>query len=227
MRRIYPEDLTPRQIHFLILEKRRIVRSNRLEHFYRTGRVIPVIGEMSSIEDIKSWSLSPKRKAKHLRSLPRRWLDRTLTAIELMSIVTLISLMISGLSTLGSFNQTVATSFRQPTPIIQAVVLPDGHTPPNGPGGARPNEGEIPEHLRPLWQALSSLPTQVPAAEQAIRIQIPAIDVDAPVVQGDNWEQLKKGVGHRLVHPTQAKMEISFYQVIMTSMEKFSVTSIA
>jgi sortase A len=34
--------------------------------------------------------------------------------------------------------------------------------------------------------------------EQAIRIQVPAIGVDAPVVQGDSWEQLKKGVAQHI-----------------------------
>lgn len=33
-----------------------------------------------------------------------------------------------------------------------------------------------------------------------MRIQIPALGVDAPIVQGDNWEQLKKGVGQH--HPS-------------------------
>lgn len=209
MQKIYPEDLTPRQIHYLILEKRRIVRSNRLENFYRTGRVVPLLGEMSSIEEIRSWSLAQKRKVKDFSKFGRTWLDRTLSAIELVAILALISIVISGLSTLGSFNQKVASSFRwstlEPTPMIQAIVLPDGHTPPNGPGGARPNEGEIPEHLRPLWQSLSNLPTPVPAAEQAIRIQIPVIDVDAPVVQGDSWEQLKKGVGQQIGTPDPGK----------------------
>jgi len=32
----------------------------------------------------------------------------------------------------------------------------------------------------------------------AIRIQIPTIGIDAPIVQGDGWEQLKKGVGQKL-----------------------------
>jgi sortase A len=209
MRKIYPEDLTPRQIHYLILERRRVVHSNRLAHFYRTGRVVPLVGEMSSIEEIRSWSLSPNGKSKHFPKLPRTWLDRTLLAVELVAIVGFISLVVSGLSTLDSLNQTVATGFRQPalepTPIIQAVVLPDGHTPPNGPGGARPNEGEIPEHLRPLWQSFSDIPTPAPAAEQAIRIQIPAIDVDAPIVQGDSWEQLKKGVGQQVGTPDPGK----------------------
>ncbi|MBL6983611.1 MAG: class D sortase, partial [Anaerolineales bacterium] len=33
---------------------------------------------------------------------------------------------------------------------------------------------------------------------QAHRIQIPAIGVDASIVQGDGWEQLKKGVGQHV-----------------------------
>jgi len=89
----------------------------------------------------------------------------------------------------------------EPTPIIQAVILPDGHTPPTSPGGARPNEAELPEHLLPIWQSFSNLPTPLPALEQAIRIQIPAIRVDAPVVQGDGWDQLKRGVGQQVGTP--------------------------
>src|SRR5690606_1889841 len=88
-----------------------------------------------------------------------------------------------------------------PTPAITAIVLPGGHTPPNSPGGPRPNDAEIPEHLRPVMLSLPELPTPTPGVEQAIRIQIPAINVDAPVVQGDGWEQLKKGVGQRLGTP--------------------------
>lgn len=192
-----------------MLERRRTVRSARLEHFHRTGRVIPFVGEMSSIEDTRSWLGTQKEKRKGLPKLRRTWFDRILTLMELVAITGLISILVSGLSTLGALNQTVAESFRQPvlrpTPIIRAVVLPDGHTSPKGPGGARPNEGEIPEHLRPLWQSLSNLPTPIPAPEQAIRIQIPVIRVDAPVVQGDSWEQLKKGVGQQVGTPDPGK----------------------
>ncbi|MEJ5202709.1 MAG: class D sortase, partial [Anaerolineales bacterium] len=45
------------------------------------------------------------------------------------------------------------------------------------------------------------LPVPTPGPEQAVRIQIPAINVDAPVVQGDGWEQLKKGVGQHIGTP--------------------------
>jgi sortase A len=42
------------------------------------------------------------------------------------------------------------------------------------------------------------LPVPTSSPEQAIRIQIPAIHVDAPVVLGDGWEQLKKGVAQHV-----------------------------
>ena len=60
--------------------------------------------------------------------------------------------------------------------------------------------------MRPLLQSLASIPIPTPGPEQAIRIQVPAISVDAPVVQGDGWEQLKKGVGQNVssVNPGEA-----------------------
>jgi sortase A len=79
-----------------------------------------------------------------------------------------------------------------------AVVLPSGHTPPDAQGNTRPNEAEIPEHLRPMVQSLGSIAVPTAGPEQAIRIQVPALNVDAPVVQGDGWEQLKKGVGQHI-----------------------------
>ena len=79
-----------------------------------------------------------------------------------------------------------------------AVVLPSGHTPPNSPGGVQPNDAEIPEHLRPLVQSLANIPIPTPSPEQAVRMQASAIGVDAPVVQGDGWDQLKKGIGQHI-----------------------------
>lgn len=205
MRKINPGDLTLRQIHYLLLEKRRTVRQNRRVLFHRTGRVVPILGESTIDDEIgNTRSLRSTRgnsfvKAQHI------WLDGLFLGTEILAVMGFLAVVGIGLSTLGSFNRTVAASLLQPTleptPIVQAVVLPDGHTPPTDLQGARPNEAEIPEHLRPLGQSFSNLPTPVPAIEQAIRLQIPAIRVDAPVVQGDNWEQLKKGVGQQIGTP--------------------------
>ena len=47
-------------------------------------------------------------------------------------------------------------------------------------------------------QTLANIPVPTPGPQQAVRIQIPALGVDAPVVQGDGWEQLKKGVAQHI-----------------------------
>jgi sortase A len=47
-------------------------------------------------------------------------------------------------------------------------------------------------------QSLANVPIPTPGPEQTTRIQIPALGVDAPIVQGDGWEQLKKGVGQHV-----------------------------
>ncbi|MFZ2097726.1 MAG: class D sortase, partial [Anaerolineales bacterium] len=93
------------------------------------------------------------------------------------------------------FAQSLTPPTLTPTPLIVPVILPSGHTPPNSPGGSQPNEAEIPAHLRPLYLSMADIPIPTPGPEQATQIQIPSINVDAPVVQGDGWEQLKKGVG--------------------------------
>ncbi len=48
-------------------------------------------------------------------------------------------------------------------------------------------------------QSLANLPAPTPGPQQAIQIDIPAINVhNWPIVQGDGWEQLKKGVGQHI-----------------------------
>ena len=200
MTRKRPEDLSLQEIRFLLVEKRRAWRNLRLEHFHRTRRVSPFVNEWNVIDSAPSLGGSVG-----YRQSRRTWLDYVLVGMEFLTIVGIIAVLISNLATLDALNRNVSAALLQPTlaptPMVQAVVLPDGHTPPNSPGGARPNEAEIPVHLRPVWQSLSNLPTPMPVIEQAIRIQIPAIGVDAPVVQGDSWEQLKKGVAQHIGTP--------------------------
>ena len=199
-----PEDLALQEIRFLLVEKRRAWRNLRLEHFQRTQRVIPFANEWNTVEMLDN-RLVPGTRARHISGSRRAWLDYVLVGIEFLAIIGIIAVVISNLAALDTLNRNVSAALLQPTlaptPMIQAVVLPDGHTPPNSPGGARPNEAEIPVHLRPVWQSISNLPTPIPVVEQTIRIQIPSIGVDAPVVQGDGWEQLKKGVAQHIGTP--------------------------
>ncbi|RMF47023.1 MAG: class D sortase [Anaerolineae bacterium] len=201
-----PEDLSVEELRRLLVEKRRADRRARLEHFRKTGRVVSIA------DDFPAPAVEPSRPLGDLPVVddalpqaPRRQknvLDGFLLLIELAAVIGLVFILFNGVTLMNTLNQEVASALVQPsptpTPLVVAVVLPSGHTPPTDPGGARPNEAEIPEHLRPLVQSLSNVPLPTPGPEQAIRIQIPALNVDAPVVQGDGWEQLKKGVGQHI-----------------------------
>lgn len=132
-------------------------------------------------------------------------MDRLLLGVEILAVVGLVAVIVNGLGLLRTLNTEVADALIPqtvtPTPLVMAVVLPSGHTPPDANGDTAPNETEIPEHLRPMVQSLANIPLPTPAPNQAVRIQIPAISIDAPVVQGDGWEQLKKGVGQFIGSP--------------------------
>ncbi|HZD56047.1 MAG TPA: class D sortase [Anaerolineales bacterium] len=201
------EDLSVEELRRLLVEKRRASRQERLERFRRTGRVVAVAPDVegSSLDDIRSGAVPDEddhSMAAASRSRRKRFFDGLLLAVEILAVIGVLFVLFNGVNLIRELNQEVASALEQPTltptPLIMAVVLPSGHTPPTSPGGAQPNEAEIPEHLRPLVQSLANIPIPTPGPEQAIRIQIPAIGIDAPIVQGDGWEQLKKGVGQHV-----------------------------
>ncbi len=209
-RRKAPEDLSVEELRRLLVEKRRGARKERLEHFRRTGRVISVAPDLP---DLTHDSAPIVDTAEIVESTPqpvpvnprRKFLDRVLLGVEVLAVIGLIGVLLNGLGLLRTLNTEVVAALNPETPtatpLVMAVVLPSGHVPPDAQGNTKPNEAEIPEHLRPMVQSLANMPVPTPAPNQAVRIQIPSINVDAPVVQGDGWEQLKKGVGQYVGSP--------------------------
>jgi len=201
-RRKSPKDLSTEELRRLLVEKQRAVRQERLERFRKTGRVVTLASDLDapSLDDLRTGPLADADD-EGPPSSRRRVLDYFLLSIEILAVLGLVFVLFNGLEVIQELNQEVARALEQPTltptPLIRAVVLPSGHTPPIE-GVAQPNESEIPEHLRPLVQSLANVPIPTPGPAQAHRIQIPAIGVDASIVQGDGWEQLKKGVGQHV-----------------------------
>jgi sortase A len=204
-RRKSPEDLSVEELRRLLVEKRRGARKERLEHYRRTGRVLSLAPDLvdenplpstPTIDTTESAVPAPEAVPVNPR---RKLLDRILLGVEVLAIVGLVVVILNGVGLLRTLNNEVVDALNPatavPTPLVMAVVLPSGHTPPDAQGNTRPNEAEIPAHLQPMVQSLSNIPVPTAAPDQAVRIQIPSISVDAPVVQGDGWEQLKKGVG--------------------------------
>jgi sortase A len=203
------EDLSVEEIRFLLVDKRRASRNIRLDRFRKTGRALPFAGDPDVSEDFGSGLWFGRTKIRNTKSSHRTWLDVFLLCMEVLAVVGLIVIVMNSLSMVGALNRSVVVALRQPTlvptPIVQEVVLPEGHIPPNSLGNTRPNEAEIPPHLLPLVQSIANLPVPTPGSQQAIRIQIPAINVDSPIVQGDGWEQLKKGVAQHIGTPNPSE----------------------
>jgi len=152
------------------------------------------------------------------RHIQWRWIaNKILLFLEIGAVVGLVILAFRLWSTSRELNQEIAQvqqaqsgSVALPTasvaPIIGVAVLPSGHKPPIDGRPPEPGEaGEIPSHLLPIIDSYRPPPIPTPGPEQARRIQIPKINVDKPIVQGDSWEQLKKGVGQHIgsVQPGQ------------------------
>jgi sortase A len=201
------EDLTVEELRILLAQKKRQSRQARLEEFRRTGRALRLEGESEAqAEDAPSSSPETGFEVDvvHDPPAPRRaWANRLLLVVEIAAVLGFLFIIGMGLDALRSLNQEVSAvlggSEPTPTALITAVVLPSGHTPPTSPGGAQFNEAEIPEGLRPLVQSISSVAIPTAGPQQARSIYIPRLwNSPAPVVMGDGWEQLKRGVGQHI-----------------------------
>jgi sortase A len=135
------------------------------------------------------------------RPINWRWIwNQILLIVEVLALVGFLVLIYRLSTTVRTINEDSKAMLAQPTPfptpIIGVYVLPSGHTPPDALKQSQP--AAVPIHLRDYVAAITPLPVPTPGPEQAQRIVIPTIEVDAPVVEGDDWENLKYGAGHHI-----------------------------
>lgn len=190
-------NLSEEELRDLLMMKKSTGREARIAAYRASGRVVDE--DTAPINSDLSWNPKEGKPEGRQRPPGRRKLDKFLLAVEICAVLGIIVLLAMSSQILRRINDEAAKAFIQPpltpTPLIQAVVLPGGHTAPDANGNAVFNEGEIPEHLRSMIGVISHA-TAIPAVSgQVVRIRIPSINVDAPVVQGDDWEALKNGVG--------------------------------
>jgi sortase A len=206
------DDLTIEELEQVLYIRKLQARQERIKRLAREGRlaqVSPFVEERGEARPAPqpAAGASQRTGSAQVRPLdekkpPRRWIkfsslrDGALLVIEIAALVTLLYVLVGSLLNLKELNQevTLAREIAQatptPTPLIQMARLPGGHSPPTSPGGA------IPEHLQGLVQPAPAMPIPTPGPQSPSRLVIPAIAVDTPVLEGVDWETLKKGVGH-------------------------------
>jgi sortase A len=210
------DDLTIEELEQILRIRKRQAREERLRRFASVGKrridvPLPEEIEAQHIADEVSAGTIPHESflygAGVRRERTRR--ENLLLAVELAAAGGLIALLSFAAISIRDLNREAVAaqeaeiaSLPTPTetPVISAVVLPGGHTPPTSPQGAQPNYSEVPERLRPLveQQFFSPAIAPTPGPATALRLRVPAIGLDAPIVQGDGWEELKRGVAQHL-----------------------------
>jgi sortase A len=206
------DDLTIEELERILVLKKRQARLDRLARYEQVGRRrgdLPPGGSEDAPGDDTS-QLPYHSYLRDERSMKEsRLRDRLLLAIELAAALGLVAVLVFAITTVQNINREAQAAQAEevarfptatPTAVLSTVVLPGGHTPPTDPEGAQPNYDEVPARLRPLVEQQFQVPISsgTPAPSQAVRIRIPALGVDASVVQGDGWEQLKRGVGQHI-----------------------------
>lgn len=206
------DELTLEELEEILRVRRRQERLKRLPH--KSSSTDPLREAPPPVMDPASQWVRPTLNADNRYSAvietpgkrahrPIQWgwvWNKFLLLIEMVALLGFILLALRLFASMRTLNEDSRVAMLQPTPeptpLIQAAVLPGGHTPPDAQRNSEP--APIPAHLRSLVAAITPLPAPTPGPEQAQRIVIPGINVDAPVVEGDDWESLKKGAAHRI-----------------------------
>ena len=220
------QDLSVEELEQLLHLKKRAQRQDRLKRLRAEGRVVEAGGLVPPLFETETeptgGSPDPPSEESDLdgalaaepdeaSGIRWRWAaNKFLLFVEVLAVVGLIVIAFVVWTTARELNQeiaevqqvqseSVALPTTTATPVIGLVVLPSGHKPPINGRPPEPGEaGDIPAHLLPILDAYVPPPIPTPGPEQARRVQIPALNLDKPIVQGDDWEQLKKGVGQHV-----------------------------
>lgn len=196
-------DLSLEELEAVVEEKRRIERARAFVEADETRRFSPI-------------TVQPGRGKQKKRR--RGWRDSILFLVEVAAVVGLIAIIGAALLNLQALNQEVAAAIQgdraqgdaQPITNVAAVPaqqlgeLPGSSYPPlvagELPGSSFPPEA-LPASIGVAVQQVTPLPPPTTGLESPTRIVIPALGIDWPIVAGDSWEELKRGVGH---HPGSA-----------------------
>lgn len=191
-------DLSLEELESIVEERKRIERARAFAEADETRRFNPITIEPGA---------APRKRRR------RGWRDHLLFLVEVVAVLGLIGIIVVAFANLQALNLEFAQSLRtappaqaaQPVTNVSAAPmqatneLPGSSFPPamqgELPGSSAPPPA-LPDSIGVNVQAAPALPPPTPGPQSPTRLVIPAIGVDWPIVPGDGWEELKRGVGH-------------------------------
>lgn len=197
------DELSLAELERLVLLRRREERLRKLRErgiSQAPPELPPVEPAPAGTHDELAFLQKPSRRKAQPATTPkpRSRREQFLFLAEILGLVGLAAALVLFIIDLRQINADAAT--------VQAAMLAPAPTPPARaelPGGRPPvTDGAIPAIYQD-WIEPQRAQAMIPAGDttaeqQPSRIVIPKIGVDAPVVQGDDWEALKRGAGHHL-----------------------------
>ena len=159
---------------------------------------------MTVLPDETEQTAFPQTTAKKVKRLR----DRALLAIEILAVLGLVAIIIGSLTNLQTLNDE-AVQAKDATPNATFVSasgtgqdLPGSSFPPQNQASELPGSSFPPDAAPPALgirlQAVAAVPVPTPGPRSPTRIVIAGISIDWPVVEGDSWDELKQGIGHRV-----------------------------
>jgi sortase A len=124
--------------------------------------------------------------------------NRALLGMEVIALLGIAAVLLAGFFKLQELNQETSNiqaqantpqttnSSAQPAAI---ATLPSSPQPPSA---------VTPDRFKDTLQQVVPVALPTPGPQAPVRVEIPVIKVDSLVVLGDDWEALKKGVGHHV-----------------------------
>lgn len=177
------DELSIEELERILLLKKMEARAKQRERLASEGRLVL----RNELSPGATAPLQPK-----LRVL-KRWQENLLLSLEIIALIGLLAVVVISFINIHSLNQEVAQALSAPpptpTPVIDVVILPGRPPQPSG---------DLPTRYRDMVKPVPPVVIPTPSPGSPTRIVIPKIGVDAPVVEGDGWEELKRGVGHHI-----------------------------
>ena len=157
----------------------------------------PVTASAERMADVPD--LSRRARPTRQTKAPPSWRARLLTLVEIAALVAFVVVAYLW------YQETQKTNLAPSAPIViddpETAAATDSNAPSILPGNPTPpsDQGAIPPQYQQWIQpsdSVNSVPTTDLSEQRPVRIVIPKIGVDAPIVSGVDWEALKQGVGH-------------------------------